>query len=421
MYGVWTAGNFGRYGASSDESLMTIDPGQRTLPVFLAWLEQSRQRGQVHYDDKQQSWQVLGHPESVAVLSDPATFSSDLTHLFPAQDDLALFQKGNFVRMDPPRHRKLRGLVSQAFTPRMVAGLEPRIAEVTTELLDATDGSERLELIESLAYPLPVIVIAELLGIPSTDRPTFHRWADTLFDQSNIDPNDSLQKVGEEAVASVAPTMHEMNTYLLDYIRSRRDNPGQDLTSKLLQAEVDGERLDDQEIVGFVGLLLLAGHITTTALLGNAIVTFEENPDAATEIRADASLLPAAIEEVLRYRTPFPRLARLATRDTQVGGVEIPAQGLILVWLTAANRDARVFPDPNHFDIHRKPNPHLTFGHGIHFCLGAPLARLEARVALRIMFDRYRDITVATDAPVDYRSPWLMVSVNKLPLDVRAA
>ena len=182
---------------------MTGNPAQRTLPVFLAWLEQSRQSGQVHYDAKQQSWQVLGHPEAVAVLSDPAMFSSDLTHLFPAQDDLALFQKDNFVRMDPPRHRKLRGLVSQAFTPRMVAGLEPRIAEITTELLDATGGGERLDLIESLAYPLPVIVIAELLGIPSTDRPTFRRWADTLFDRANIDPEDSLQKVGEEAVASV--------------------------------------------------------------------------------------------------------------------------------------------------------------------------------------------------------------------------
>jgi cytochrome P450 len=211
-----------------------------------------------------------------------------------------------------------------------------------------------------------------------------------------------------------------MNTYLLDYIRSRRTNPYQDLTSKLLQAEVDGERLDDQEMVGFVGLLL-AGHITTTATLGNTIVSFEENPDAATEIRSDPSLLPAAIEEVLRYRTPFPRLARLATANTQVGGVEIPTQGLILIWLTAANRDARVFPDPNRFDIYRKPNPHLTFGHGIHFCLGAPLARLEAKVALRIMLDRYRDITVATDSPVEYRNPWLMVSVNNLPLDVRAA
>ena len=152
------------------------DRSQQTLPHFLAWLEQLRQRGQVHYDEKQQAWQVLGHPEVCAVLSDPSRFSSDLGGLLPVQqEDMKLFQKGNFVRLDPPRHRKLRGLVSQAFTPRMVAGLEPRIAAVTTELLDATGGDERFDLIDQLAYPLPVIVIAELLGIPEHPRSTGNR------------------------------------------------------------------------------------------------------------------------------------------------------------------------------------------------------------------------------------------------------
>jgi len=400
--------------------MTTTGSPQRTLPMFLAWLEQARTLGQVHYDDKQQTWQVLGHPEASAILSDPATFSSDLTKIMPVQDDYDVFQKGNFVRMDPPRHRKLRCLVSQAFTPRMVTGLEPRIAEVTTELLDATGGSERLDLIESLAYPLPVIVIAELLGIPTADRPIFRRWADSLFDQINIDPEDSLQKAGEEAMAKAAPTMREMNSYLLDHIRARRAAPGEDLTSKLLQAAVDGERLDDQEIIGFVGLLLLAGHITTTATLGNTVVSFDEHPDAAASVRADPGLLPGAIEESIRYRTPFPRLARLTTTAARVGDVEIPPNAVIQLWVTAANRDARVFLDPNRFDIHRKPNPHLSFGHGIHFCLGAPLARLEAKVALGILLERYRHIAVATDAPVEYRNPWLMVSVNKLPLDVQA-
>jgi cytochrome P450 len=400
--------------------MTTTNSPQRTLPMLLAWLEQARERGQVHYDDKQQTWQVLGHPEASTILSDPATFSSDLTKIMPAQDDYDAFQKGNFVRMDPPRHRKLRGLVSQAFTPRMVAGLEPRIAEVTTELLDATGGIKRLDLIESLAYPLPVIVIAELLGIPTADRPIFRRWADTLFDQTNIDPEDSLQKAGEAAMAKAAPTMREMNSYLLEYIRARRAAPGEDLTSKLLQAEVDGERLDDQEIIGFVGLLLLAGHITTTATLGNTVVSFDEHPDAAAAVRNDPGLLPSAIEESIRYRTPFPRLARLTTTATRVGDAEIPPNAVIQLWVTAANRDARVFAEPNRFDIHRKPNPHLSFGHGIHFCLGAPLARLEAKVALRIMLERYRHIAVATDAQVEHRNPWLMVSVNKLPLDVQA-
>jgi cytochrome P450 len=392
-----------------------------TRPTFedlLAWLEAGRARGQVHFDDTQQCWHVLGHPEVGAVLSDPAVFSSDLTVLRPAQDDLALFQRGNFVQMDPPQHRKLRTLVSQAFTPRVVADLEPRIAELTTQLLDEVD--ERFDLIDALAYPLPVIVIAEMLGVPASDRPLFRRWADVLFSQ-DVDPDQSLRSVSERAVTAVAPTMREMNAYFLDHIRSRRARPGRDLTSKLVQAEVDGERLADEEIIGFVGLLLLAGHVTTTATLGNSVICFQDAPDAAAQVRADPGSLPAAIEEVLRVRTPFPRLARMTTADTELAGVTIPAGQVVIPWLTAANRDERVFAEPHRFDVHRTPNPHLSFGHGIHFCLGAPLARLEARVALRLLLERYRDVEVAADEAVEQRNPWTMVAVSRLPLEVRAA
>jgi cytochrome P450 len=227
--------------------------------------------------------------------------------------------------------------------------------------------------------------------------------------------------VNEERLNAAAPMFHEMNSYLLDYIRTRKANPGDDLTSTLVRTEVDGERLDEEEIVGFVGLLLLAGHITTTATLGNTVISFDEHPDAVAEVRADPTLLPAAIEEVLRYRTPFPRLARRATTEVEVGGAVIPPDGVVIPWLTAVNRDERVFAEPNRFDIHRRPNPHLTFGHGIHFCLGAPLARLEAKIALAILLERYREITVASDAPVEHRNPWVMVSVTKLPLEVRSA
>ncbi len=391
---------------------------QPTFDAFLAWLEDSRGLGQVHFDEKSKCWNVLGHPETNAVLSDPAVFSSDLRVLQPAQDDFALFQRGNFVQMDPPQHRKLRTLVSQAFTPKVVAGLEPRIAELTTELLDQV--GERFDLIDALAYPLPVIVIAELLGIPTSDRDLFRSWADVLLSQE-VDPNEAVEKASEQAVAAVAPTMREMNAYFLQYIRSRRADPGSDLTSRLVRAEVDGERLADEEIIGFVGLLLLAGHITTTATLGNSVVCFDEHPDAVAEIRADPTLLPAAIEEVLRLRTPFPRVGRLTRVDTEVGGVSIPAGQILLPWLAAANRDERVFADPNRFDIHRVPNPHLTFGHGIHFCLGAPLARLEARVVLRMLLERFRDIEVDPDAQVEHRNPWTMVAVARLPLQVRAA
>jgi cytochrome P450 len=390
--------------------MTTVRP---TYEDFLGWLEDRRGHGQVHFDDKQQCWQVLGHPEATAILSDPTRFSSDVSALQPDQEDFALFQRGNFVRMDPPQHRKLRTLVSQAFTPKVIAGLQPRIAALTSQLLD--QAGERFDLIDALAYPLPVIVIAELLGIPTSNQGLFRSWADVLFSQER-DPEQAVTKVGEEVMAAVIPTMRQMNAYLLDYIRFRRANPGEDLTSKLVRAEVDGEQLTDEEIVGFVGLLLLAGHITTTATLGNTMITFWEHPAAVTEIRADPTLLPAAIEEVLRVRTPFPRLGRLTTVDTEVGGVRIPAGQIVIPWLAAANRDARVFADPARFDIHRKPNPHLTFGHGIHFCLGAPLARLEASVALRLMLQRYQDIEVADDERVEQRSPWTMIAVTRLPL-----
>jgi cytochrome P450 len=385
---------------------------------FFAWLEDLRLHGQVHFDDKQQCWQVLGHPETSAVLSDPARFSSDLSAFQPDQEDFALFQRGNFVRMDPPQHRKLRTLVSQAFTPKVVAALEPRIAELTTRLLDR--AGERFDLIDALAYPLPVIVIAELLGIPTSDQGLFRSWADVLVGQE-VDPDQAPTEIRDEQMAAIVPAMREMNAYFLDYIRSRRADPGEDLTSKLVTAEVDGVRLTDEEIVGFVGLLLLAGHITTTATLGNTMLTFQEHPHAAAEVRADPALLPAAIEEVLRLRTPFPRLGRLTRVDTEVGGVRIPAGQVVIPWLAAANRDERVFAHPGRFDIHRKPNPHLTFGHGIHFCLGAPLARLEARVALRLLLQRYQDIEVAADQPVGHRSPWTMIAVARLPLAVRPA
>jgi cytochrome P450 len=385
-----------------------------TLQDFLDYIEGFRKQGQVVYAEQQQSWLVLGHPEVNEVLSEPHRFSSDLSELIPVRDEFALFQKGNFIQMDDPRHRQLRGMVSKAFTPKFVAGLEPAIHDLTEQLLDAA-GAE-FDLVDALAYPLPVIVIANLLGIPTADQPVFRRWADALLDR-DVPMDRPIAEVREELLAEVAPVMREMNDYFRDFIAERRRNPGDDLTSQLTLVEEDDRRLDDDEIIGFVGLLLLAGHITTTATLGNSILTFHENQDAVREIREDLSLLPAAIEEVLRLRTPFPRVARVTTEETVLGGVTIPARQMVLPFLTAANRDERVFPHPNRFDLHRDPNHHASFGKGIHFCLGAPLARLEARVALKIMFERYADIRVVEDK-VEQRNPFAMVAVTKLPLVV---
>jgi cytochrome P450 len=386
-----------------------------TLQDFLDFIEGHRKQGQVVFSEQQKTWLVLGHPEVIEVLSEPHRFGSDLSELMPLQEEMAVFQKGNFISMDDPRHRQLRGMVSQAFTPKFVANMEPAIDQLTRELLDAA-GPE-FDLVDALAYPLPVIVIANLLGIPTSDQPIFRRWADTLLDR-DIPQDKSLDEVRSEALASVAPVMREMNEYFADFIKERRRNPADDLTSKLTLVEEDGRKLDDTEIIGFVGLLLIAGHITTTATLGNSILTFHENQDAVAEIRRDMSLLPPAIEEVLRLRTPFPRVVRMTRQEVELGGVTIPEKQVVLPFLTAANRDGRVFPNPDKFDLHRDPNHHATFGKGVHFCLGAPLARLEARVALKIMLERYSDIQV-DEEKVEERNPFAMVAVTKLPLVVR--
>ena len=400
----------------------TTQAAPPSLDALLAWLRQQRDAEWVHHDEQHGIWQVFGYAAVERVLSDPGAFSSDFSEIMPAQRDFALFSRGNFVRMDPPKHRKLRGLVSQAFTPRMVSGLAPRIAELTTELLDGLGGAERFDLVDGLAYPLPVIVIAALLGIPVDDRPIFRQWAELLFSQNQQTSEIRLDEAALRALFdAVAPTMREMNAYLLAHIRQRRAHPHDDLISELVAAEVDGERLDDEEIVGFVGLLLIAGHVTTTALLGNAVITLDEHPDAAAELRADPSLLPAAIEEVLRYRSPFPRLARRAARDVEFDGRTIAAHNIVILWVASANRDPAQFSDPDRFDLHRTPNPHLAFGHGIHFCLGAPLARLEAKIALGILLERYRSIAVGRYAPAEFRNPWTMISAKRLSVEVRAA
>jgi cytochrome P450 len=379
--------------------------------AMFTWCRTMLNTQPVHRDDNQ-LWQVFSYTDVARILSDPATFSSDITSFYPPQPDLDLFVKGNIGMMDPPRHRKLRTLVSQVFTPRMVAALAPRITEITTSLLDAVAGTDRFDLVEALGDPLPITEIAELLGVPAQDQPQFHEWADVLFNHSA----DATTIPTEELVNAAAPTIHEMNGYLLTHIRRRRQQPTDDLIGKLTTAEVDDERLADEEIVGFVGVLLLAGHVTTRALLGNAVLSLDRHPDAAAAVRANRELLPAVIEEVLRYRPPFPSQNRITTTCTDIGGQAVPAGQLVISWVVAANRDPARFREPDRFDIHRNTTGHLAFGHGIHFCIGAPLARLEAKIALGILLDRYHNIAVDTAASIEFHNPQEMISVKRLPV-----
>ncbi|WP_120318851.1 cytochrome P450 [Catellatospora citrea] len=400
-------------------AVVTVDKstGFAAVPAqvdeVLGWFARMREGDPVSWDEHYGAYHVFRYADIEKVLSDPATFSSDLTGLVPPQEEIELFSRGNFVRMDPPRHTKMRRIVSKAFTPRVVAGLAPRIEAITNELLDQVAGRERVDLVQALAYPLPVTVIAELIGVPGSDRDTFRRWADELLNAQVPDTVIPDEKTMQQAGAR----LRGMIDYLLAHIRHRRANPADDLTNALIEAEVDGERLTDSEIVGFLGVLLIAGHITTTTLLTNTVLSLDANPDAAAALRADPQRIPAALEEVLRYRSPFPRLARLTTTAATVGDRRVPAGKVLMLWVASANRDAAQFVEPDTFDVTRTPNPHLSFGHGIHFCIGAPLARLEGRIAMEVLLRRCADLAV--DDGVQLYDPRMMTGARVLPVRVR--
>src|SRR5215813_1196383 len=344
-----------------------------------------RDTNPVWCDHRTGVWRVFRYQDVATVLTDHETFSSNLSEVLPKASDLV---KGNILRMDPPRHHRLRSLVSKAFTPPAITHMEGRIAELTEELMDETGGRSRIELVSDLSYPLPVIVIAEMLGVPAEDRPRFREWADALLTRDSADPLDKAQ------LKSVKARLNNFYDYLQEHVAQRRARPRRDLLTDLVEAEIDGERLRDREVVGFATVLLLAGHITTTALLGNAIRCLDEHPEAQAALRADQAAIPLAIEEVLRYRSPFALLARATTTEVQVGGKTIPPRQLVMAWILSANHDERQFENPDDFIMDRQPNAHVGFGKGIHFCIGAPLARLEARVALGILLRRYSQLSV---------------------------
>jgi cytochrome P450 len=355
-------------------------------------LRQMRDTQPVWRDPDCGAWNIYRYDDVAATLADARTFSSNFGDLLPEHHDR--LGEGNIVTMDPPRHDQLRSLVSLAFTPRAIAQLEGRIGELTEELLNQTHGASEIELVADLAYPLPVTVIAELLGVPAEDRTRFKEWADALLDQGFRDFRD------EAAVAAARARVRPFHDYLREHVRQRRVQPRSDLLSDLVAAEIEGQRLSDTEIVGFATILLIAGHITTTLLLGNTILSLDEHPAAQTALRADPTTIPTTIEEALRYRSPVPMTARVTTTEVQMSDQIIGPKQLMYLWLMSANHDERRFDRPDEFLIDRRPNPHLAFGKGIHFCLGAPLARLESRIVLGILLRRFSSIRVDPDRPI---------------------
>jgi cytochrome P450 len=353
-------------------------------------------------------WLALDYEGVRQVLTDHDAFSSDLAHA-PGHHNPGEW----FIFFDPPRHSKLRTLIAKAFTPRVVAGLEPRLRELSRELLDAALARGDADLAAEFSVPLPMRVIAEMLGVPSDEWPRYRRWSDAILKLANTFTRD------EEAARTVAEYREvtaEMRDFLPGLVAERRAAHRDDLLTRLVEAEVGGERLTSEELLGFVQLLLVGGQETTANLINNAVLCLIESPDQLARLRADPGLLPSAIEEVLRYRAPVQWMLRATRRDVELRGQVVPAGKLVFAVIGAANRDPARFPDAGRFDITREPNPHLAFGHGIHACLGAPLARMEARIALADFLARVDTFALAEDGAWEPRKALHVHGPSRLPL-----
>jgi cytochrome P450 len=339
------------------------------------WL---RDEEPVHHIPERDLWVLSRFEDVQAAVSDPATFSSEQGISLGGINTTKRVPP-NLLTLDPPRHDQLRKLVSRVFTARTVSDLEPRVREVTRGLLDDLVVEGRFDLMD-LASALPTIIIAELLGIPPEDKQMFREWVESVV---TLDPSELARTEGGGV------RIFELYAYLQSCIDERAAERRDDLVSALLDAEVDGERLSAPEVLGFTLVLLAAGFETTKNLLGNAIWVLHEHPQDRARLVADPSLIPTAIEEVLRFESPVIGLARTTTRDVDVRGVRIPGGARVQMNYASANRDDRAFVDAHRFDLDRTDQRHLAFGHGIHFCLGAALARLEARVALEELLGRF--------------------------------
>lgn len=372
-----------------------------------------RERGPVHQvvgPDRGLVWLVVGHEAAREAFSSPL-LSRDW-HREWRQDGweppyaLNMLGNANMLMSDPPHHTRLRKLVAQEFTARRVEGMRGRVQEITDELLDGmtADGARSADLIEAFAFPLPMIVICELLGVPGLDRTAFHRW-------SNETLAPTSPEAEKEAYEQVIP-------YLRGLIAAKRENPGKDLLSALVHtADEGGDRLTEDELISLAFLLLVAGHETTVNLISNAVRALLAHPEQLAAVRADpAGLAAGLVEETLRYDGPVETTTpRIALEDTEIGGVRVPRGGMVLITMAGADRDPARFPDPDRFDVRRETQGHTSFGYGVHFCLGAPLARLEGEVALRSLLERFPDLA-ADGEPGEWLPGMLLRGVRSLPV-----
>jgi cytochrome P450 len=391
------------------------------LPEFrenpYPFYQRLRSADPVHWSDLAGRWVLTGYSDCVTVLRDTARFSADPTTWngfaeFVAAaggPGLLMEMQTNWMLMkDPPDHTRLRTLVTKAFTPRVAEGMRPRVQAIVDSLLDEVQAAGRLDVIAALAFPLPTIVICEMLGVPAEDREQFKGWTRDLA--RSLDPIVTPEIMAAANEATVA---------FVDYFRSliatRRKNPQNDLLSNLIAVEEQGDRLTEGELVATAILLLGAGHETTMNLIGNGTLALLRNPDQLEKLKHDPALMPGAIEEFLRYDGSVQMTARTALVDAEIGGKTISQGVQAIIVLAAANRDPAQFPDPDRLDITRPDNRHIVFSYGIHHCLGAPLARVEGQVAINTLLRRMPELRL-TGEPLEWRETVTLRGLKALPV-----
>ncbi|MET9212957.1 MULTISPECIES: cytochrome P450 family protein [unclassified Nocardia] len=386
-----------------------------------AYYRRWRADGPVHrvrFPDDVVRWVVIGYAEARVALADPR-LRKDIARIdtivhakrgSTPSDPNVVALLSHMLSTDPPAHTRLRKLVNKAFTAKRVAALRPRIEQITASLLDAMAERDQVDLMDEFANPLPVTVICELLGVPYADRDDFQTWTRALVTVAGEGEDD------ERPAASAA-----MVAYLANLVRAKQTDPADDLLSQLVLADDDGDRLTDRELVSMAFLLLVAGHETTVNLIGNGVNALLRRPEQWRALCADPAGVPAAIEEFLRFDGPVDMATvRYTAEPITLGSTEIPAGELVYVALAAANRDPARFADADTLAVDGQPTGHLAFGHGIHFCVGAPLARLEAEIAYTALLRRFPDLRLADAANTGHwQTSTLIRGLLELPVRVR--
>jgi hypothetical protein len=377
-----------------------LDPEVLANPYPL--FHRLRSEDPVHWDPFLHTWVVTRYPDVLEVLH---TFSADRTHTpekldamgLSAMTPIAQLMVKQMLFMDPPQHTRLRKLASHAFTAARIAGLRTHIREIVSRLLDKVEDQGRMDVIVDLAEPLPAIVTAEMLGVRVDDWDQLKTWTREFAEMlGNFQHNP-------DRVPRMLRTVHDMTAYFHESIRRQRADPREGLVHSLMTAEVDGDRLTDEEVAATCIVTMVGGQETTTNLIGNGIITLLRNPEALERLRGDLSLVPSAIEEMLRYESPSQHTGRLAPEDREIGGKLIRKKQAVMAIMAAANRDPERFPDPDRFDIRRQDNRHLAFGYAAHFCFGAALARIEGQEVFDALLRRMPEMNLSSD-PLVWRT-----------------